>query len=96
MHIEYFYSKHCGACRSLKEDFFPRFLARFRGKVVVEKRDIEDDENLKSLEELAADHGYERAYVPAVRIEEILLVGQKDITNSLARRIEEKGYPSSP
>lgn len=83
--ITLFTSPRCKKCLDLKEDFLPTLKEKYKHIDSLEwvEVDISEEDNLKLLLSINSQLGQEGAFVPAVLIDKLFLVGKQAIIDSL-------------
>lgn len=87
--VLFFYSPTCHTCAALKDGLFRKLEKEFKDKIVIDHLDITELKNYKLLLTLLGEHNVARqaSVVPAVYLQEELLVGESQIQRYLKQLI---------
>jgi cytochrome c biogenesis protein CcdA len=90
LELDYFFAPSCHVCHEVKEKIISQIEQKYKGKVLVNFRDISSIENYKLLLALKQNYGLPQGgSVPAVHFCGKLLNGKNEISSSLMRLVEE-------
>lgn len=87
-HIIFFYSPNCQKCQVIKAEFIPGIEQKYKDKIEIEYRDIDDVENYKLLLGYEEEYNKTKKDLPIVFIDGKFLSGESGVKNNLARYIE--------
>jgi len=79
-----FYSTHCKSCHELKEEFLPQIEEKYKESLDWQKfNTTEDADSLSLLISLSEQFNLKQAMIPSILVGDALLVGKKNIEDSL-------------